>query len=70
MKVKELIEKLQTYNSEAEVFAIHNHVTHDVFGTSCGGIKKFKEDNCEQVYIECDYDWDKLIKKGKWKGKF
>lgn len=66
LKVKELIQKLQEYNQEAEIYVIAHNKGYQ-FSITYGGSDGVTKETCESVsfYIddlssaEYDFDWDK-----------
>ena len=53
MKVKDLIEKLEQYNQEADVF-VNSNYKHIGFTLAYGGEEGVEKENCETVSIYPD----------------
>jgi hypothetical protein len=53
MKVRDLIEKLEQYNQDAEVF-VNSNYKHTGFTLTHGGGDNVKKENCEIVSIYPD----------------
>ena len=53
MKVKDLIEKLEQYNQEADVF-VNSNYKHIGFTLAYGGGEGVEKENCEFVSIYSD----------------
>jgi hypothetical protein len=51
MKVKELIEKLQEFNQDAEVLGIYDYVGYPLYWVSFGGGDGCTKENCDDVHL-------------------
>lgn len=57
MKVKELIEKLQEFNQDAEVLGIYDYVGYPLYcGVSFGGGDGCTKENCDEVHLHFTND--------------